>query len=121
MAELQYSEAVEMALAELGARQRRQQTIAAYRADLRIYGRFCSQTLRTARTDLTLEQCAALGVSAYLRHLRADRRNAPATVARRLAAVRALRPLGVRFKVGLQLFAAAGPADAGCCEAAGAE
>ncbi|MDA8346203.1 MAG: tyrosine-type recombinase/integrase [Thermaerobacter sp.] len=85
-----YSEAVDLALAELGARSRCRQTVAAYRADLRLYGRFCSERTQVSRSDLALEACAALGVERYLMYLRAERRNAPATIARRLAAVRAL-------------------------------
>lgn len=85
-----FSEAVELALSELRSRDRNLQTIAAYRADLRLYGRYCGAATATAQGDLTLEACAALGVQAYLEHLQAERRNAPATIARRLAAVRAL-------------------------------
>ncbi len=85
-----YTDAVELALADLGTRMRRGQTLAAYRADLRLYARFCSSRLRVARERLTLQDCATLGVAKYLEYLRGERRNAPATVARRLAAVRAL-------------------------------
>lgn len=84
-----YTEAVELALLDLGGRRRRQ-TVAAYRADLGLYGRFCAEALHRPAADLTIEECAHLGVRRYLDHLRAVRRNAPATVARRLAAVRAL-------------------------------
>ncbi len=85
-----YQDAVELALADLGARSRRTQTLAAYRADLRLYGTFCSECCGAPRDGLTLRECADIGVSRYLRYLRAERRNAPATIARRLAAVRAL-------------------------------
>jgi len=85
-----FLEAIERCAARLEAQGRGAQTIAAYRADLMLYGRTVGRRLGLAPTDLMLEDCAALGVETYLRELRDVRRNAPATLARRLASLRAL-------------------------------
>ncbi len=85
-----FLDALERCLARLAANGRGSQTIAAYRADLMLYGRFVARRLHLAPEDILLEDCAALGVEAYLQELQEVRRNAPATLARRLASLRAL-------------------------------
>lgn len=85
-----FLDALDRCLERLTANGRGPQTIAAYRADLLLYGRFAAQRLHLALGDLLLEDCATLGVAAYLRELREVRHNAPATLARRLASLRAL-------------------------------
>ncbi len=85
-----FLDALERCLARLAANGRGRQTIAAYRADLMLYGRFVAKRLHLALDDLLLEDCAALGIEVYLKELREVRRNAPATLARRLASLRAL-------------------------------
>ncbi len=85
-----FLDAVERCLATLQTLGRGRQTIAAYRADLMLYGRHAAGQLRQPLGELLLEECAALGVDGYLRELQEVRRNAPATLARRLASLRAL-------------------------------
>ncbi len=83
-------DAIAICLERLAANGRGQQTIAAYRADLMLYGRFLALRLRVPLADVALEDGASLGVDVYLEELRDVRRNAPATLARRLASLRAL-------------------------------
>lgn len=85
-----YVEAVERAMQHLERRGRRGPTLNAYRADLRLYARYVSQRSGIPAGQLTLRDCAAVGLRTYMQHLREERRNVPATISRRLAALRAL-------------------------------
>ena len=85
-----YQDAVKRTLRVLNAQQRQLPTLAAYRCDLRLYGGFIATACGRHLEELTLRDCADVGVERYLDYLRDERANAPATVARRLAAVRAL-------------------------------
>ena len=83
-------DAVDICLGRLAANGRGRQTLAAYRADLLLYGRYAAEKLRVGIDEVRLQDLAALGVDAYLRELREVRGNAPATLARRTASLRAL-------------------------------
>lgn len=85
-----FADAVARTMEDLRRRRRGAATLAAYAADLRLYGRYVARASGRAVDSLTLADCAQMGLSSYLRHLREERCNAAATVARRLAALRAL-------------------------------
>jgi len=85
-----FLDAVIACLEDLDRAGRSAPTLDAYRRDLLLYGRFVARSLDLPLDELTIEACASLGVDAYLGELREVRRNAPATVARRLASLRAL-------------------------------
>lgn len=74
----------------LSDRGRSQPTLDAYRADLGLYARFVARRAGVPLDELTIADCAEVGVRSYLGHLRDDRHNRSATISRRLAALRAL-------------------------------